>query len=334
MIKNLILTALISLGAGTPLNANNTTDTGNITTFEKSTAQTTTMSAIKETGTSQTNNTYLQYSNYARLDQNTDYLTHIALFTFNYYKGVKSAKNKIHYAFNWLGNNGNSITSYLWNQGGIEEWSADVYITDEVGASQYNNENYSWKTGTIQNNWWNCKNYCNNNNKLGKYAITTNQETEDPQKEEETLTELLTINIELPTMTMGTHYVFLKLDIYGQELQELLYNTQPKLEMSTRTINNTYEIAIDENVTYEVLDIAGLMLTILAMPWNFISQAFNLTLFSGTPYAVNLSNLFKGILAICAVLFIIKLFTSGFNAMQIISNSTEKEKSKKEKKEK
>lgn len=44
--------------------------------------------------------------------------------------------------------------------------------------------------------------------------------------------------------------------------------------------------------TYEVIDLPGLMWQILTMPFAFVSQAFNLTLFPGTPYQVNISNLF------------------------------------------
>lgn len=67
--------------------------------------------------------------------------------------------------------------------------------------------------------------------------------------------------------------------------------------------------------SYEVIDIGGLMLQILSMPWSFISTAFNVTLFPGTPYTINVANLAKGIIGICAVLFIVSLFTKGFSAI-------------------
>jgi len=60
--------------------------------------------------------------------------------------------------------------------------------------------------------------------------------------------------------------------------------------------------------TYEVIDIPGLMWQILTMPFAFISQAFNLTLFPGTPYQVNISNLFLSIIAIIVFVWLITLF--------------------------
>lgn len=68
------------------------------------------------------------------------------------------------------------------------------------------------------------------------------------------------------------------------------------------------------------LDITGLMLNILTMPFTFINQAFDVTLWPGTQYAFNFARFIKGLLAIMAILFIIRLFTSGFS---IIGNYTQ-----------
>ena len=57
--------------------------------------------------------------------------------------------------------------------------------------------------------------------------------------------------------------------------------------------------------TYEVIDIPGLMWQILTMPFAFVSQAFNLTLFPGTPYQLNISNLFLSIVAILVFVWLI-----------------------------
>lgn len=72
--------------------------------------------------------------------------------------------------------------------------------------------------------------------------------------------------------------------------------------------------------TIEVVDIGGLMLQIISMPFTFISTAFNLTLFPGTPYQINVGNFILGILAILTILFIIKIFTGG---LDIIGNITQ-----------
>lgn len=59
---------------------------------------------------------------------------------------------------------------------------------------------------------------------------------------------------------------------------------------------------------YEIVDIGGLMFDILTMPFAFVSQAFNITLFPGTAYSINISNLFLAVFAALTFIFIIKKF--------------------------
>lgn len=62
-------------------------------------------------------------------------------------------------------------------------------------------------------------------------------------------------------------------------------------------------------INYEVVDIPGLILTILVMPFTFVSKAFgNFTLFPGTIYQVNIGNLILIILLATLIMFIIKKF--------------------------
>lgn len=68
------------------------------------------------------------------------------------------------------------------------------------------------------------------------------------------------------------------------------------------------------------------MLQILTMPFTFISQAFNITLWPNTAWEFNLSNFILSIIAIASILFIIRLFTSGFT---VIGNYTSNQESKK-----
>lgn len=70
---------------------------------------------------------------------------------------------------------------------------------------------------------------------------------------------------------------------------------------------------------YEIVDVKSLMLQILTMPFTFITQAFNITLWPGTEYAFNFAHFIMALIAIASILFIIKLFTSGFS---IVSNYT------------
>lgn len=62
------------------------------------------------------------------------------------------------------------------------------------------------------------------------------------------------------------------------------------------------------NGGYEVIDLPGLMWEILTMPFAFVSQAFNLTLFPGTPYQLNIANLFLSIVAVFIFVWLIGQF--------------------------
>lgn len=57
---------------------------------------------------------------------------------------------------------------------------------------------------------------------------------------------------------------------------------------------------------YEVIDIPNLMFTILTLPFSFISQAFNLTLFPNTPYSINIGNLFLSVVAIILLMWLLQ----------------------------
>lgn len=58
--------------------------------------------------------------------------------------------------------------------------------------------------------------------------------------------------------------------------------------------------------TIEVVDIAGLLWQILGMPFAWISTAFNLTLFPGTQYSINIAALFMEIIGVLILIFILK----------------------------
>lgn len=84
--------------------------------------------------------------------------------------------------------------------------------------------------------------------------------------------------------------------------------------INNRTWNNatynTIEISGEYGIpatNQEVIDIPGMMFDILTMPFTFLSIAFNLTLFPGTPYQVNISNLFLAIFGIIVFVAIIKI---------------------------
>lgn len=80
----------------------------------------------------------------------------------------------------------------------------------------------------------------------------------------------------------------------------------------------------------EVIDIGGLMWDIIGMPFTFINQAFNVTLFPGTIYQLNIGTLVKGLIAILTLLFIIKVFTNGLNVIGNYTGNVEKASQNKE----
>lgn len=85
------------------------------------------------------------------------------------------------------------------------------------------------------------------------------------------------------------------------------YTTSKPIEYKTESAPNRPTIQpyiefdginIIPSGTYEVVDIPGMMFQIIGMPFAFISTAFNLTIFPGTPYQLNISNLILAILAV------------------------------------
>lgn len=83
------------------------------------------------------------------------------------------------------------------------------------------------------------------------------------------------------------------------------------LDTTVNTINGIFirgTNIIPQGGTYEVIDIPGLMWDILTMPFAFVSQAFNLTLFPNTPYQINIANLFLSIIAIVVFVWLISFF--------------------------
>lgn len=70
-------------------------------------------------------------------------------------------------------------------------------------------------------------------------------------------------------------------------------------------ITTTYTATIDTN-NYEVIDLPGLMFDILGMPFAWLSTAFNLTIFPGTPYAINISHIIMAILGCLLLIVIVK----------------------------
>lgn len=115
-------------------------------------------------------------------------------------------------------------------------------------------------------------------------------------------------NIGLPSNT--TKYILLRTVIETPNCSTAVTSAQ------SLTITGSY---IQRPINQEVVPIVPMMYDILTMPFTFITTAFNVTLFKGTPYQFNFSNFILSLIAIATLIFIIKLFTSGFS---IIGNYT------------
>lgn len=118
-------------------------------------------------------------------------------------------------------------------------------------------------------------------------------------------------NVNLKSKT--TQYIVMQFDLIltivseNQGLLKTIYDPDENtLLLHTDNIEIT---SAKNNVTYtqEIVDIPSLMFTILGLPFSFISQAFDLTIFPGTPYQVNFSNIFLGFIAIAMLLWVLKL---------------------------
>lgn len=89
------------------------------------------------------------------------------------------------------------------------------------------------------------------------------------------------------------------------------------LNMWIDTTLDLYRIIADDiYITYdviqptqEVIDVPSLFWQILSMPFAFISQAFNLTIFPNTPYSLNVSNLLFTIIGGLIIIYIVRRFT-------------------------
>lgn len=101
-------------------------------------------------------------------------------------------------------------------------------------------------------------------------------------------------------------------------LSEIVYldDGSPSLNVgsllpNTNGLSFTYKYYIN-NPTYEVIDLPNVMLSILTMPFTFFSQAFNLTLFPNTPYAINIGHTILIIVGVIGTIYLIRYLVSIF----------------------
>lgn len=106
-------------------------------------------------------------------------------------------------------------------------------------------------------------------------------------------------------------------------------NSAETLGAQSRLISNATGVEftpIPSGTGYDIEDgnftsLQSLIFKILTMPFTFIAQAFNVTLWPNTAWEFNIGNFILAIIAISAVLFIIKAFTSGFSVIGNYTNN-------------
>lgn len=119
-----------------------------------------------------------------------------------------------------------------------------------------------------------------------------NQPTETPSTTGN-FTENITISN--PANTFSFYFVW--------QNEDVPYDFQA----SNTQISYTYTYNTDS--TGEVVDVGGLLWDILAMPFSFISTAFNLTIFPNTPYQINVANILFTLIAGLMIIWIVRRFT-------------------------
>lgn len=118
------------------------------------------------------------------------------------------------------------------------------------------------------------------------------------------------------TLNITTKYKYIKFvldwtcdEIYNED-NEIIQTQLPNMFAKIGTVysSTTTVYTWTTNVEYkqEVIDIPGLIFTILGMPFAWISTAFDLTLFPGTAYAIDIADLFLSLIGILILIIIIR----------------------------
>lgn len=108
------------------------------------------------------------------------------------------------------------------------------------------------------------------------------------------------------------HITFDKLDL-ASDLENAYpngFSLEQGIQNQEFNIKNVNLVITKISKPTEVVDLNSLLFTILTLPFTFYSQAFNLTLFSGTAYAINIGDIIMFIISILLLVAIIKMIMS------------------------
>lgn len=221
----------------------------------------------------------------------------------------------------------NKISMYRYtpyNKNGYKQTNAitltETFIHPNMNMSgdlllQYNNE--VWYI--TDNTWDEFLNVRNNeitwetyNRFLTKIDRDLYKYKADQKEETKEVNDWENYSYNLPINTTKKYYATIVLERFitdETETTKPVFTNKPVME-TTNSIQAILQFNISENQTIvkqEVIDLPSLIFTILSMPFSFISQAFNLTLFPNTPYSIDIGNIFLALIGTLILIFVIGL---------------------------
>lgn len=127
------------------------------------------------------------------------------------------------------------------------------------------------------------------------YADFINEYEIDFTPQEYFTSFLIKIWIDYPQSFVNDMTIITPYSPFGSYGRELTYEIQWKAD-------------IPQSGTGEIIDIPGMMLMVLGMPFTFVAQAFDLTIFPGTYYQVNLAHIALAVIGAGLIIFVFKKF--------------------------
>ena len=116
-----------------------------------------------------------------------------------------------------------------------------------------------------------------------------------------------TTNVTMSSNPISSYLVINNLDSNTSYIFKVIVYDSDHNEVFTDSMNGkTLVIPSDSSI----VDLTGLLYDILAMPFAFLSQAFNLTLFGGTAYAINFGDIIMFVIGVMILITVIKLVLS------------------------
>lgn len=203
----------------------------------------------------------------------------------------------------------------------------NILNTDDTYANKYIDASISADSNF--NNWWtDVSNTVSNktvqthwlHDKIAEYNATTGQITNYQPNNQTTFNISINEGADnyiyikivraLRVFYKATGNEFNSMQLYWQDVQ--LYDLWGDRTGSYYNYYYTHNNVINLSGQYipgtaqEIVDIPGIMWEIITMPFAFVSQAFNLTLFPGTQFSLNVSNLLLSIFGVLVFILLLK----------------------------